>query len=373
MKISTLFDVARRTLEARIRKSFGLTPRPYKLLLELTGLCNSRCTHCGIWKNDRETVQSELRIEEIDRSLAQMGRDLVWLALSGGEVTIYKNFPELVESIRKNCPNLSLVTFTTNGLLPKKALEYAQILNSLGTDLFITVSLDGDAETHDQIRGRPGNYALAQETFHLLKMANIPVHFGVTLSDANAPFIERDYASFAKEMKAVTFVHSDGIYGQKNPMSDAILSRSLKTVSKHYRIRTPGEFLEKVYLELGLIFLKEGRSTNVISCEVLHTSLHVRPNGAVHPCMFLPELGNLRVQSYQEILRSERTTSALETIAKDRCSHCWMNCYAPHSMLMHPIQAMHRLLGSRIKERFENHPAVSSENSRIHNGHPSQL
>jgi pyruvate-formate lyase-activating enzyme len=209
--------VGLRSTEALGRKYLGLPRRPYKLLLELTLECNSRCGSCAIWKTPARIKKQQLTLAEIEAMFTRSGRDLVWLALSGGEVTRYEAFPEVVALAKRLCPGLRVVTFTTNGLLPEIALRHAVAVERAGFDAFVTISLDGDADTHDRLRGVPGNHALAWEAYQLLRSHGINVQFGITLSDQNEAFVENEYVHLRDKIKAVTILHDDGIYGHANP------------------------------------------------------------------------------------------------------------------------------------------------------------
>lgn len=351
MLASTALRVAMRSAEARVRTLCRARVRPYKLLLELTAQCNGRCTLCSIWKTPPNQDRPEMPLAEVEQLFRRSGHDLVWLALSGGEVTLYESFPGVIELARRHCPKLRLVTFTTNGLLPNKARAWAEAIRNAGFDGFVTVSLDGDEATHDGIRGVKGNHALAWTTYHLVVETGVHVHFGLTVGKENERFIERQYADLAHRMKAVTFVHGEGIYGQSNPPNDESIARSLHTICRNYPIAGPGDLLERIYLQLGLRFVERGRSENVVTCGVGHTALHVRPDGTVLLCMFMPPIGNLRDGgSLIELVNSPPARAQLQRIEQGDCRHCWMNCYAPHSILLHPVEA---LLRGFLPRRFE--------------------
>ncbi len=350
MRPTTVAAVLMRTIESRVRKEFGRKVRPYKLLLELSDNCNSRCKSCAIWKTSAQIKAKQMTLDHIEKLFASSGRDLIWLALSGGEVTLYDGFPQVVELAKKYCPRLRLVTFTTNGLLPKAALAWARLVRSAGFDGFITISLDGDADTHDAIRGVKGNHQLAWETYELLRADGIVVHFGITVSRRNEEFVANRYVEFRDKIKAVTFLHGDGIYGQPNLTDDDSIFRSIHTIHKLYKTDNLGDVLEKMYIRLGLAFLKTHRLKNTIPCSVGHTSLHVRPNGNTLLCMYMPPIGNVKAgASLAEMVNSPQSKRLLAQIAADHCPHCWMNCYAPHSVLMSPLKSAFQYLTSRVK------------------------
>ncbi|MBN1606910.1 MAG: glycosyltransferase [Polyangiaceae bacterium] len=343
MKLSTVLAVGVRSIEASLRRLAGARARPYKLLLELTAECNSRCRYCSIWKAKKRQDCERLALPFVERLFSESGKDLVWLALSGGEVTLYDEFPSVIELAKRHCPNLRLVTFTTNGLLPGRTLAWGRAIVAAGFDGFVTVSLDGDEKTHDWLRGVRGNHARAWETYRLLRGAGIPAHFGMTVSDQSEAFLKGGYSAQREHFKAFTFVHGEGIYGQTNRPDDASIRRSLLAVKQAYRIRGAGELIEKMYLQLGLRFLEQARSRNIVPCGVGHASLDVRPDGSVSLCMYLPPIGNIKERgSLREMVNAPETGRQLHRVARNECRHCWMNCYAPHSIMLSPLRAAWR-------------------------------
>lgn len=321
--------------------------RPYKLLIQMTNDCNSRCSNCLIWTINKKAPQrkdSELTIREYERIFSACGKDLVWLALSGGEVTMSPHFKDAIDIACLHCPNLKLLTFTTNGLLPDVVVEYARYIRTKQKDLFVTISLDGDEALHDQIRGVKGNYKLAREAFAKLRGEGFNVHFGITIHERNSDFIVENYSSTAKETKAVSLSHSQGIFQTGVPIQKRKIFRALEVVTKHYLKRTAGEWIEFAYLKLGLTFIASDRKVVPLPCSVLSASLHIMPDGDVRPCMYLPSLGNIKHIPLNEILAGKKARQARERIRKLDCPKCWMNCYAPHSIMQHPLKALAGLM-----------------------------
>lgn len=350
MRPSTIATIATRALETWLRKQLRLPPRPYKWLLELTLECNSRCRSCSIWKTPAATKRQQMDLAELELLFTSNGRDVAWLALSGGEVTRYEDFGAVVKLAKRYCKSLKLVTFTTNGLLPQKALDYARLLRTAGFDSFVTISLDGDAQTHDHIRGVPGNHALAWKTYKMLRVEGIAAHFGVTLSSSNVDFVKREYPNLRSEIKAVTIQHQHGIYARTNPIDDAAIAASLAVVDSVYSITSPGELLEKCYVGLAREFVRNRRSSNVIPCAAGRAAVHIRPDGATHLCMFTPPVGNVRRGArLPELVSAPRAAELLSRIDKGDCPHCWMNCYAPHSILLNPFGAVAGWFRARLR------------------------
>lgn len=281
----------------------------------------------------------ESSLSDYSHLFESSGHTLKWLSLSGGEITLFHNFSEFASLIKKYCCKLRIITFTTNGLNPEKILEIAGKLQGLSKDMFIVISLDGDQKLHDKLRGVPGNYEKAQKSFQLLKEAGFTVYFGTTLNNNNSEWIEGN----AEKLKSVSLIHSDGIFEKRNQIDDEKLALSLKKIVDNYKTRSLSELGEYFYLKLGIVFLKSGRKKLPIRCDSLNSSLHITPHGEIKPCMYLPAVGNIKNNTIDECLKGKEAALMREKIAKELCPKCWMNCYAPHSILQHPLQTLNAL------------------------------
>ena len=341
-RISTIFRLILRNFELFWRDLFHLEYRPYKLLLKLTEYCNSKCQTCHIWKNDG-TPKSEINLSDLEPVLADYGKNLFWVSLSGGEITLYKNFDELILLLKKHCPNLRIVTFTTNALKPEKALDCAKKIKEQGYDVFVTVSLDGDEKIHDFVRGIDGNYDLVMKTRRLLTENSITTHFGLTVSRFNTEFFKNLTAEKFSDYRAVSFEHSGGIYKIAEFSSTDVLLPAIDKVAELYRVKKISDLVELIYIKLARVFFAGGKSRLPVPCEVIASNLHISPKGEIKPCMYLPSLGQIRLNSLSEVLKSPQTRVLRNKALKGQCEKCWMNCYAPHSIMRHPFKALKKI------------------------------
>lgn len=339
MRFSTILIIILRNFELALRDIFRLKFRPYKVLLELTDHCNSKCKTCDIWKSDGEK-KGEIKVKDLEPILEEYGANLLWVALGGGEVTLYKDFDQLIEMLADRCPNLRIVTFTTNALVPEKVLRYAQKIKHHGFDIFITISLDGDKKTHDFVRGIDGNYDKSQSVLQQLRKQNIWSHFGLTVSGFNSEYIEKSLQSDIGNIRSFSFEHAGGIYKTAGQPDEKAISKSLKTIRKIYKVRTVGEIIEYIYILLAGVFFQSNKKTVPVPCEVIASSLHIRPNGDISPCMYLPKLGNIKRENLSDILNLPATQTLRSRALKTDCSRCWMNCYAVHSIMRHPVTSL---------------------------------
>ena len=206
--------------------------------------------------------------------------------------------------------------------------------------LILTLSLDGDEKLHDEVRGVKGNYKKCLETYDLLKKEKILCHYGITLSDKNFEFIKNDYHNYKDTMKAVTFIHSEGIYNKENSYKDdEKIIESLKIIDKNFKIKKLYEIIEKMHIKISIKFLENKRKKNIIPCDVLNSSIHIMQDGAVKPCMFMSDIGNIKENNMLSFLRKDSTIELKKKIKKDQCPKCWMNCYSPHSIVQAPIKS----------------------------------
>jgi len=168
-----------------IWSNFKRLPSPYKLTLMLTYRCNFRCKICNIWQRE---IKNELTLEEFGRFFNRSNR-FSWINLSGGEIFLRSDFIEIIKAIFKNCPNLYLLDFPTNGFFPVSIFKNVkEILKLKPPKLLVTISIDGPRQLHDELRGVAGSWEKALETFKRLRTIrnkNFNVFFGLTLSQYN--------------------------------------------------------------------------------------------------------------------------------------------------------------------------------------------
>jgi MoaA/NifB/PqqE/SkfB family radical SAM enzyme len=138
------------------------------LIFFVTGVCNARCHHCFYWEN-LGPANVGLPLDKIERVASSMP-DFGTLLLSGGEPTLRSDLPQLVEIFRRK-NHIRNVSIPTNGLLPKRIAATAEAVAKIDPELYVSfnLSIDGFADTHDKIRGVPGNYEKSLETMALIQ------------------------------------------------------------------------------------------------------------------------------------------------------------------------------------------------------------
>jgi hopanoid biosynthesis associated radical SAM protein HpnH len=132
---------------------------PLVLMLEPTHMCNLSCTGCGRIQEYQDTLGQMLTLDECLNSVEECGAPVV--TITGGEPLVYPHIYELVQELLRRRKHIYLCT---NGLLLEKALPRL----SPSPRLTLSVHLDGLAETHDRIIGRPGGF---QQVIRAIKKA----------------------------------------------------------------------------------------------------------------------------------------------------------------------------------------------------------
>lgn len=132
---------------------------PLVLMLEPTHMCNLSCTGCGRIQEYQDTLGQMLTLDECLNSVEECGAPVV--TITGGEPLVYPPIYELVQELLRRRKHIYLCT---NGLLLEKALPRL----SPSPRLTLSVHLDGLAETHDRIIGRPGGF---QQVIRAIKKA----------------------------------------------------------------------------------------------------------------------------------------------------------------------------------------------------------
>jgi MoaA/NifB/PqqE/SkfB family radical SAM enzyme len=201
MGLDRAVDNARRTahLGVALLKSTATRPAaPLKLNLCLTYWCQYRCKTCNIWQRK---PADELTTDEVI-ALIRENPDITWADLTGGEIFLRQDIGEIFTAIAEGWQRLAILHFPTNGFLTDRIVPHVERLVAKRgpARTIITVSLDGDEQLNDEIRGIKGGFKRQVETFKALRrLPGIEVVFGVTLSSFNAGRFAETFAACARE------------------------------------------------------------------------------------------------------------------------------------------------------------------------------
>ncbi len=328
------------------RANVGRPPFPFKLTFAITFWCNYRCKTCNIWKMK---PKDELSLDEI-RRFFQRSNGFSWIDVTGGEVSLRKDFVDICEAILENCPDLLLLHYPTNGYLTDQVVRYTKEIARMSPEkLIVTVSTDGDEKTNDYIRGIEGGYRRQIETFRQLReIPGVNVVLGMTLSSDNVDHFPDAFAAAKREIPDleyrdfhVNIVHESEHY-LHNPdlkLRQAVKPQDLARATESYaKLRgfglSPIDYLERTYLKRVRRFVETGRTP--MRCHALNASCFVDSWGSVFPCtVYDHKVGSLREVDYDlaRIWNSDEAVRIQKEIWDYKCPQCWTPCEAYQSIM----------------------------------------
>ena len=331
-----------------VSSNFTRLAFPYKLTFCITYWCNYKCKTCNIWQRK---PKDELTLDEIRKFFEKSNR-FNWIDFTGGEVWLRKDFTDIVEAAIRNCKNLLMVHFPTNGYLTDKVVAAARAVvehPNRPEQFIVTVSTDGDEETNDRIRGIPGGWRRQLETFKALRAMNgVGVVLGMTLSRSNADHFPTAFAAVQREIPDlrpdefhVNVVHESPHYlgntdlGLRQGVDRKRLADAIEDYTRFRGIPLgPVGYLERAYLARVRQYLETGKTP--MRCHALSASCFIDSWGNVFPCtIYDKKIGSLRDVDY-DLARLWRTPEAdgLEReIWNYQCPQCWTPCEAYQSIM----------------------------------------
>jgi MoaA/NifB/PqqE/SkfB family radical SAM enzyme len=210
----------------------------FKLIFELTDLCNFSCVHCFRTEpggaNHRYLEMSVLD-RVLDEVAAYNALDVV--ALTGGEPTLHPEFADIVGRIADRGHQL---TFVTNGQRFDHTLD--SIRPHWGAIRSVAFSLDGGrAETHDAIRRRPGSFRAVVAGVNRCRSEGIQVQLNSVITRANADELEEIVSLAARlDCRAVGFAHCQ-------PTPEAVEAGLVMNIDERRRAEADVATLDDVY------------------------------------------------------------------------------------------------------------------------------
>jgi MoaA/NifB/PqqE/SkfB family radical SAM enzyme len=336
---------------------------PFSLVVSVSYRCNSRCRTCGVWRRESE----ELSLEEWRRVFAHLGRTPFYVTFTGGEPFLRPDLSEIIIAAAELC-RPSVITIPTNGLLTRRILDGVDDICTAAPhcQVGLNLSLDGVGAEHDAIRGVPGNWQRAMETWQGLKDLQ-PRHPNLVLSVHTV--VSRFNAERIPEIvEGLAVLHPDSYITEvaeervelgtmgwditPAPQQYGVIADYLSARAKAVPTRGLARFTQAFraqYYQLARRVLEEGRQ--VIPCQAGWASGHIAPDGDVWTCCVRAEpAGNVRQTGYDlrpiwfeqagEMQRLRRS------IAGRECA-CPMANASYANMLLHPATVARVLTGMR--------------------------
>jgi sporulation killing factor system radical SAM maturase len=277
---------------------------PLTATLQLTNACNLNCSFC--YASSGDSFNHELNSSQWINLIEKLSiGGLMSVTLSGGEPTISRGFPQILEAASAL---VNTVDVFTNGLAWSD--RTVKLVAALG-NVRCQVSVDGLEDNHDLLRGRKGSYQLALNTIRRLSDAGVHVMTAMTVTpdnykDLEKVIIELDNAG-AKEFRAGKAVTEGRNKNGKAVINDLQFENVIQ------------QFSNIAYIELNGLQVKEWNTCDSgINKDFQQTELpfefitpgyinwYIRADGFVAPCQVEKlMLGHVLKQPLSELGKPE--------------------------------------------------------------------
>ena len=341
MKLRPYATLAAKATQANVsRLAF-----PMKLTFCITYWCNYKCQTCNIWKMK---PRDELTLDEIRRLFEKSNR-FSWIDVTGGEVSLRKDFVDICDAITSNCKDLLLLHYPSNGYLSDQIVDYSREVAKMSQErLMVTISCDGDEAMNDEIRGVEGGWQRQIETFRRLReLSGVQVVLGMTLSASNVDHFPQALEAARSKIPDLTandfhvnIIH-EGAYLHNGDLDlrDAVDHSALADATEAYaKLRGfgihPVDILEREYLKRVRGYLESGKTP--MRCHALRSSCFIDSWGNVHPCtIYDRKVGSLRDVDFdlERIWNSPETEQVQQEIWNYDCPQCWTPCEAYQTIM----------------------------------------
>jgi len=326
----------------------------------VTSHCNATCDTCFYW--DELNQKGDLSWEEIVR-LSENTPPFTDLWFSGGEPTLRRELPEIIDLfVSKN--GVSHINLPTNGLKPDRIVEVAT--HSLSRhpflELHVNIALDGTRDSHDAMRGVPGNFDKAVQSARQLRALKprygqrLRVHFNTVITSDNLEEI-LPLAEWVRFERLVDGHYFNLIRGDaKDPRLKQLQRESLRKIYPGIA-RLQWEYADGLFEGKGLLkWLKKAAYVGTLTfhhrtqfenaehsskwpmqCTAGETSAVIDFDGRVRACELRKPIGNLRDygMDFKAFWESPARQSEPSKIS---CDQCWCShvCFIHDSLRYSP-------------------------------------
>lgn len=183
---------------------------PVYLVVFVNGVCHARCLHCFLGSLDEHHTARPvgLSVSEMERLAGALGPSTYSVLFAGGEPFMRKDLGDILEAFSRQ-PHLGTIKVVSNGYFTDRLVTTWERILALETGKYYgaTLSFDGVAERHDRIRGVPGIFARAVESFERLqelarRHPNFEVDASVTVSHFNQDHLGELYTFLRDSLHA---------------------------------------------------------------------------------------------------------------------------------------------------------------------------
>lgn len=296
-------------------------PHLEQIYFIITRKCNLFCAHCI--RSSGPSICDSLSLEAFRSAITKLHpfASNAQLLISGGEPTLHAHFHNMVHEA---CLLYPKVIINTNGLRKAHLIKAHEISNG---KLTVQISIDGDEQLHDAIRGKD-SFRRSMNTVQELAKHNINVIIATTVGSANLPSIPQ----LDKTLQDLSFsdwtIQREVIYGRASLSKNQLDTSTWNNFAKS----STTDFLNKHRLKIATMFdwgnmhntLKKNKVNKVLNCGTGSKKLYINPDLTAFPCGCMEELivGDLKKDSGKTVMMNLKKTFTDTMIRNPICKAC---------------------------------------------------
>ena len=291
---------------------------PVQSMVYVTLRCNSRCSYCSIWRDERCRATPDANPEDVMRNLRALKKlGVKAIDFTGGEPLLHRDLPDILREAKRLRLRTSVVT---SGILyPQRAAELRGLTDTL------VFSLDTlDTEEYRRIRGIDGLETVLESIDLAIATGQRP-EINFTVTNENVGNLET-LARFARERRILLKINPVFSYFE----NEALDRRGLEHIRSFFR-------RPYIYVNLAKLRLIErgGNDPRKPVCKAVSSTLVISPdNHLIVPC-FHHELQRFEIRdNLVELYRSDEVVAYRAMQGRwPFCKGCTIWCYLVPSFL----------------------------------------
>lgn len=279
---------------------------PLHAQFEITERCNYACTHCYL-PHDGHGELTTAEAKGVLDALADAGT--MFLTLTGGEVFLRRDFPEIAEHAKAR--EFVLRLFTNGWFVDDRRAEWVAALEPVGVE----ISLYGlDAATFESVTKVPGSFERTTNAIRRLTSRGVRVRAKTPVMNVNARQLPALH-DFALSLGVEEFswdplvAPMDG--GEAAPLALRPSTEDLAFVFAWDRERR------------GPQDAPTGKPLDAAPCNAGRGAVSISPRGDVFPCVAIKvSAGNVREKPFAEIWRTGDVMTTMRSITVASLREC---------------------------------------------------
>lgn len=296
----------------------------------ITEDCNLRCKYCYVKKNSQymDLQTAEAAVTFLKATVVGENAEKIRVNFHGGETTL--NF----KVIRFVCDELEKISIerhipvyfslTTNGInLKEDVIDYL-----IERKISVSVSVDGDKETHDKNRvflNGDGSFDKVMKGLFKLQKRKVHVRVRMTVTSDTVSRLSENFVQIYKlGFKGVVAIPDVSITSW-DELSASIYEQEINKIADFFKSQSKDEYYYHILNKQRCFFMELG------TCDGGRNSFQIDPSGNLYPCLsvvgerefiigdVVNGINNIQLQTYDPIIDSKNKVCQ-GCILTDRCT-----------------------------------------------------